>query len=371
MDFPLFLELPFEIRWAIYELCLPTRVIYSESREMRIFWKTLLSEEELALRHDVTRFTRTPVIARASPELYRDLRRHVVAPPDGGWVWSWCNFEDAGYIDPRPILFDPRSDVFYISPENFHVRDADEDFLDRSPYCMTRRQDVTLAIDQGGIDALQIWKILSDQCYLGRKSITIVLNETRLIKPAEWIASCGLFGIFGEERTVLVDPDDFERIDYFDRKLNGQGMMDGEALDYQDSVAPGGIRRYSSHGNLDLQTTWHEGAPLVSAEERAEVIAKDKEAVVRRLKYKWLAVNECFEFWNTDTFVPHEGWDRVYDENHPNAKFWTDKLPAFSFVVRVRVQDLEESARLSSAKKARERVDRLKCERARQAQQAQ
>lgn len=126
--------------------------------------------------------------------------------------------------------------------------------------------------------------MLARQCLLHRKKCIIVLNKTKLIKSAEWIASCNLFGAFGEERIVLIEVNDFERIDYFDRKLNGQGMVDGEKKLGCRSSARGGVRRYSSRSNIDLQATWDEGSPLVSAEDRAEVIAKDKKEMLRWLK---------------------------------------------------------------------------------------
>ncbi|KAK7707547.1 hypothetical protein SLS64_007066 [Diaporthe eres] len=361
-EFPRFLDLPFEIRWAIYKLCLPTRVINSEIRNLRPVPKYSINREErLALRRIVAKFGRTPVIARASPEVYRKLQQHVVALPHSEWVWSWRTSDSdpitEGFTDPRPIIFDPMSDVLLASPGHWVSGEDDEMYLDRSPYCLASSRDVAVAIDDQTIHYLSICKWLADYCFLGRKNCTIVLSETKLVNSSEWIASCGLFGLFGEEQTVLVDVDDSERIEYFDRKLNGQHMGGPVGLKPTKPNATGGIRRYSSHGNVDFPMKWNENTPLVSAEDRAEVIAQDKEEIVRQVKQHWLEVNGCFRGTELDnpSFVPSEGgwWGMVFDEEHPNAKAWLDKLPAFSFAVRVHAHDFEEETMLLYAKRAR------------------
>ncbi|KAG6360789.1 hypothetical protein INS49_011856 [Diaporthe citri] len=93
------------------------------------------------------------------------------------------------------------------------------------------------------------------------------------------------------------------------------------------------------------------------AEERAEVIAQDKKEILRQVKLRWLGLNGCFRGTELDnpSFVPSKGrrWARVFDEEHPNAKAWLDKLPAFSFAVRVHAHDFEEETRLLNAKRAR------------------
>jgi hypothetical protein len=117
-DFPRFLELPFEIRWTIYELCLPKRVIDGEIHSLGPGPEDIMiREERTALRYIVARSSRTPV-TRASPEVYRDLRRHFVDPPDSEWVWSWRGSNE-GLTDSKPVIFDPRFDVLYISPNDW------------------------------------------------------------------------------------------------------------------------------------------------------------------------------------------------------------------------------------------------------------
>lgn len=364
-DFHRFLELPFELRWEIYELCLPKRVIDSVIHILPAVAKDdMTRQEQLALRHIVARFSRTPVIARASPEVYRAIRRQVVSPPRGEWVWNRNSWYVKGFIDPRPVYFDPKSDVLFFSPEDWedHQRIMVEGDPGVSPIYLAKARDVTLALDQEAVRNLITSKKLADYWFLGRKKCIIVLNETILISTAKWIASCGLFGLFGEERTVLVDVDDFERIDYFDKKLNGEGLVDGEVLRPSVPVPPDGIRRYTSHGNINLEKTWHEGSPLVSAEERVQVINEDKNMMMRQIRENWLEVNGCFDSTKLDhaSLVPSKGesGDRDYDEEHPNAQPWYEKLPAFSFAVRVYAQDLEEAIMLSSAKAARQRADR-------------
>lgn len=364
-DFHRFLELPFDIRWEIYELCLPKRVIDSVIHILPAVPKYLMTtQEQLALRHIVAKFSRTPVIARASTEVYRAMRRHLVAPPRGEWVWnrdSWCA---QGFTDPRPIYFDPKSDVLSFSPEDWHVPQIMmvSGCSDVSPFCLAEARNVNLALDKEAIRNLVTSKKLADHWLLGRKKCTIILNETVLISTAKWIASCGLFGLFGEERTVLVDVDDFERIDYFDKKLNGEGLVDGEVLRPSVPVPPDGIRRYSSHSNFNLEKTWHEDSPLVSAEERVQIITEDKNMMTRQIRENWLEVNGCFDSTKLDDASPvpskGESGDRDFDEEHPNAQPWYRKLPAFSFAVRVYAQDLEEAIRLSSAKAARQYADR-------------
>lgn len=363
MDFHRFLELPFEIRWTIYEFCLPTRVIDSEIGKLDpVRNDCIIKEEQLALRHIVAKFSRTPVIARASPEVYREIRRHMASPPHGEWVWNWWRWDAKGFTDPRPVYFDPRSDLLCISPEKWFLCKENEEYLERGPCCLADGRDVTVALDERAIDCLFTWDKLTDYCLRGRKNCIIILEETIVIEPVERIVSCGLFGHFGEERTVLVDVDDLERIDYFDRKLNGWHVVPRQRSVFRGLELPRGLRRYSSHGTAaEFETAWCEDSPVVSNEERAQVIAEDKEKMLHEIKELWLEFNHCFDGTETDnpSFVPSEGerGDRVFDEEHPNAEPWYEKLPTFSFAVRVHAQDSQEQAQLSKARKARYTVE--------------
>ncbi|POS73549.1 hypothetical protein DHEL01_v208054 [Diaporthe helianthi] len=352
-DFPRFLELPFEIRWQIYELCLPIRVIDGEIRELELPMRSFVTKEDItALKYIVARFSRTPVVARAIPEVYRKLQRDLARPPDGEWVWGWIRYDVEAFTDSRPVIFDQRSDILYISPIDWSRGQNSQNFLDgRSPFYLVRNKNATLAIDEVGIFSGLTWPRLLKQCLLDRKKCIIILNETTIVKPAEWITSCGLFGLFGEERTVLVDVDDLTRIDYFDGKLNGQGMTDAKPLLGEMPITPGGIRRYSSHSNFDIQATWQHDSPLVSAETRAEIIERDKKEMTRRIQLYWLIAND-----SPGVSLNGAIWDGKYDEKNPKVKFWLDKLPTFTFAVRVYAQDLEECARLTSAREARRRI---------------
>lgn len=371
-EFPRFLELPFEIRWAIYELCLPTRVIYSEICDLETVPKeSIIREERLALRHIVAKFSRTPVIARASPEVYREMQRHVVAPPYGEWIWNW-DLGTKGFTDPRPVYFDRRSDTLCISFEDWFVFEIEqnEELLEKGPYCLADGRNATVALDEAAINCLMNWERLAKSCLMGRKNCTIILEETTVIEPMEWIVSCGLFGLFGEDRTVLVDVDNFELIDYFASKLSDQNVLRGRRRRTNRHALLSGLRRYSSNDTVTFRTAWCEHSPAVSAEERAQIIAKDKENLMRKIRQLWLQINGCFDGTDLDnpSFVPSDGerGDRDFDEDHPNARLCYDKLPAFSFAVRVHVRDLEEEARLSSARWARERVRELESQRRRQ-----
>lgn len=354
-NFHRFLELPYEIRWQIYELCLPKRVIDSEIRELQpVPSNRIIKEEKLALRHAVAKFNRTPVIARASPEVYRETRRHVASPPYGEWVWSWYCWNAKGFTDPRPVYFDHRSDVLYISLEEWPNFKEIKSYLERGPYCLADSREVTVALDEVAIDCLFTWDRLTDYCLVGRKNCTIILDEMTVIEPVERIVSCGLFGLFGEERTVLVDVDDFEQMEYFDRKLNGRHVVPGEG-NLMRRIFP-----HSSLGTVNSWTAWCNDSTVVNSEECAQIIAEDKEKMIRDIRELWLEFNGCFDGTEMDhsSFVPSEGEPgcRVFNEEHPNAKPWYEKLPVFSFAVRVHAQDLQEKARLSKARAARQKV---------------
>lgn len=85
-----------------------------------------------------------------------------------------------------------------------------------------------------------------------------------------------VFGLFGEERTVLVKVDDFELIDYYNKKLNDQDVRPYREVKEQGSHIMGGIRRYSSHGTVDPKRAWNEDSSVVSDEDRAQLTAKDR-----------------------------------------------------------------------------------------------
>lgn len=160
---------------------------------------------------------------------------------------------------------------------------------------------------------------------------------------------------------MLVDVDDFERIDCFDRKLNGRHVAPREISVFRRLKLPRGLRRYSSHGTAGFRTGWCENSPVVSNEERVQVIPEDKENLLHDIKELWLEFNHCFGGTETDnpSFVPSEGerGDRVFDREHPNAKVWYEKLPTFSSAVRVHAQDFQEQAQLSKARKARKKAE--------------
>lgn len=357
-EFPRFLELPFEIRWGIYELCLPKRVVEVDIHDLPAVSKYQTTREEhLAYKYLATKFSRSPVIARASPEVYRAIQRHVVAPAHGEWVWNWDNSVAASFTDPRPVYFDPNSDVLCFSPEDCEFFNGFDEGLEKSPISLAEDRSITLALDREAIECFKYSKSLADHCLLGRKNCIIILEEMIVVEDVEWIASCGLFGLFGEERTVLVDVDDLERVDYFDRKLNGQFINPDGRNVKRISIDNEGLRRYTLHGDVDFQEAWCEDSPVVSPEGRAEVIEKDKKRIIKHLTQRWLEINGCFEDTgvNSSSFVPSERkfLERVFDEEHPNAKHWYDKLPALSFAVRVHVRDLEETSKLRDAYEAR------------------
>ncbi|KAK2607958.1 hypothetical protein N8I77_006597 [Diaporthe amygdali] len=353
-EFPRFLELPYEIRWKIYMFCLPTHVIDGQLREP--FPQDESSDEyNLAFRYIVAKFSRTPVIARASAEVYRVVRRHLVAPPANEWAWNWQSLDEVGYTDPTPIYFNPKFDIICVLIEHLIPPKKTQQRREVTPHCLAKNQDVILALDRFTIPCLLLWKEIADYCFLGRKNCIVIMSETVFIKPMEWIVSCGLFGLFGEERTVLVDVDDLGRIDYFDKKLNSLRALTHSLPEH---FAEDGIRRYSSHSDVDPGSLWDKDSPVTSAEERAQIIAKDKERAISLIRQYWLEVNGYFNDTKPDDpcFVPSEGevYNRVFDEEHPNAKRWLDKLPAFSFAVRVHAKDAEECERLLHAQAARE-----------------
>lgn len=92
--FPRFLDLPFEIRWAIYDFCLPTRVVDSGISPNLILsnflWFLVYPELDPAFRYIVGKYCRMPVISRAIPEVYRKVRQHVVPPPADKKAWNWA-----------------------------------------------------------------------------------------------------------------------------------------------------------------------------------------------------------------------------------------------------------------------------------------
>lgn len=59
---------------------------------------------------------------------------------------------------------------------------------------------------------------------------------------------------------------------------------------------------------------------------------------------------------NPSVVSNHYLWDKSFDEENLKVRLWLDKLPTFTYAVRVHAQDLEEGTRLTSAREAHRRV---------------
>lgn len=180
-----------------------------------------------------------------------------------------------------------------------------------------------------------------------RSHCTVLLATTCFFATKSEIKSSGLFGMFGEERTVIIDINDTAKIDQYESySLRHRRSKAGNSRRYIFQYFPEdwevddtkGAGRYSSFALWSLHSEGTHGKDDAAIPRMLSVAEQDAASALLLIKQSWLEANHCFEP-DDDPLVPWTGdvRQRKWDDEHPVAKYWLSKLPTFSYVVQYRV----------------------------------
>ena len=198
-----------------------------------------------------------------------------------------------------------------------------------------------------------------------RGHCTVSLASTGFFAKELEIRSSGLFGMFGEERSVFIDINDKAKIDQFEnyvRQISRERIKHGYRNSYFPelafartpvSIARKGSGRYARYGRAVFDFERAHGLedttqlPTVLSVAGLHTPAEqDAASALYLIKQSWLEAHHCFEPAH-NPLVPWTGnlrW-RKWDDEHPVAKHLLSKLPTFSFVVMYQVTELEQTIR--------------------------
>lgn len=359
-DFHRFSDLPPELRQMIFQACLPRRVFrFSYGRTISPFegdLSDLFAKKPSAL----------PPIAFVCKEAYYMaklfVREFLVDRTD-----VICRARRLYGYGTERIRFDPVLDSLFL---NYRGPAADEEPADgvvehedylkglrNGPFALALdpKINVILSIDllvgprerfrQSGTRWLTTRPYRD--CLTQRSHCTVNLATTRFFATNSEINSSGLFGMFGEERTVIVDINDTAKIDQYEsysrRHLRSRAgdtrrrrfqyfPEDVKAEDFE------GAGRYSSFGLGALHFERTHGEDDAAIPTMLSIAEQDAASALYLIKQSWLQANHCFEP-DDDPLVPWTGdvLQRKWDDEHPVAKYWLSKLPTFSYVVNYQV----------------------------------
>lgn len=187
------------------------------------------------------------------------------------------------------------------------------------------------------------WDLLTQ-----RSHCTVLLADTRFFATKSEIKSSELFGMFGEERNVIIDINDTAKIDQYESySRRHRESKAGNTRRYVFQFFPEGVKtedvegagRYSSFGlgaTVDSERTHGEDDAAIPT--MLSIAEQDAASALLLTKQSWLQANHCFEP-DDDPLVPWTGdvRQRKWDDEHPVAKHWLSKLPTFSYVVKYQV----------------------------------
>lgn len=191
------------------------------------------------------------------------------------------------------------------------------------------------------------------ECLAQHGHFTVKLANTVISTTNTEIRSSGLFGMFGEERNVLIDIKDTAKIDQYESyfaQLKSAGGSCSDGYNYfpeqpaNHILSTIGAARYGSEYGAPAES---DGVSIEDDDDSSALstvsssIAKEDGAMALYLiKQAWLEANHCFEPAE-DPLLPWTGDDmfRRWNDGHHVAKHWLSKLPTFSFVVMYTVTE--------------------------------
>lgn len=286
------------------------------------------------------------------------------------------------------ILFNSKLDTLLVNYSGMTSDDdADDDVLDHErylqgltngPYALAMKPEVNIVLDMEyvvgprRIDSLSETKWLTTRpysdCLTQHSHCTVKLATTVISTTSQKIRSSGLFGMFGEERSVLIDIKDTAKLEQYESYIDQLESETGRALSHGWNYLPEGAPRvhplagvgagrYGTRYGSDARAVlddWRVQDDYDSEDDNAgddeddeapptifrSVAEKDGAIALTLIMQAWLEAHGCFEPAD-DPLVPWTGdvQFRKWDNEHHVAKYWLSKLPNFSFVVMYMVTE--------------------------------
>lgn len=369
-QFHLFPKLPPELRQMIYYACIPRRIF-----KLHYYgW-----EEDAPEAWFLKKPAALPLIAFVSKEALYISKLHLKE-----FEMIFCDYPNSHSsnfkLQTTPIRFNLKLDRLYICHDSAALNHREDHLKDlhNGPFALTMKPKVNLILEMRGLvydrhhrrllGPRLPWR-MSNHGYdiLAQQShCTIVLGRTMFLAKEPEIRESGLFGLFGEERTVLVDIHDTAKIDQFEAyirqiqnkapRLNAQGRSSFFPQWDQNARPEGwsclGAGRYGSCGATVFDQERTNGTELAptppsvhSVAGKHSVAEQDAASARYLIQQAWLEANKCFEPARKP-LVPYTGskWHREWDSENHVVKHWLSKLPTLSFVVIYQVTEKEKTA---------------------------
>ncbi|KAL1846848.1 hypothetical protein Daus18300_014133 [Diaporthe australafricana] len=352
-DFHLFAELPPELRQMIFAACLPRRIFMFSYSGSLTGSMAGVGKKPRGL----------PWIGMVCKEAYHISKMFVREYRMDLTTLSWL--PTPAHYGTTTIQFNLKFDSLML---NYFGSDLDDnedgakaqhdrylESLPNGPYALAALSKIPAVLNIHHLVGPRLFPVAwhmprSYRAHLIRRDhCDVVLAGTQISLSDRDIRTSGLFGLFGEERHVLVDIADTAKIDRYEKYIRqseneGRGVQNyGWSFYPQPELRPEpwgrrGCRRYGTRGRLiDWRKTHPDGVKVPPAD--FTVAAKDAAAALKVIKMSWLEANHCFEpeKWPA---VPWTGdsLDRDWDDEHPVAKSHLSKLPRFSFLAMYTVK---------------------------------
>ncbi|KAI7779940.1 hypothetical protein LA080_000152 [Diaporthe eres] len=356
-----FPDLPPELRDMILQACLPRRLFKFSYWQPRSPDKppSDLSEKPSAL----------PSIAFVCKDAYNISKMFVRE-----YHVSVINMVS---VQTAIIRFDPDLDTLFVNfrgltdDEEPEVEDLEREReihlqnLHNGPYALAMMPKVNIMLGMVGLVGPRRrvsqtrWlttRPYSD-CLARHGHCTVKLATTSFSTTSTEIRSSGLFGMFGEERHILIDIKDTAKIDQYESyvdQLESAGGTRSRGWNYFPENEPAhcilsaGAGRYGTRYEARTKSDAvyvedYEDARALSTVS-SSIAEEDGTMALYLIKQAWLEANHCFEPAE-DPLLPWTGDERFrkWDDEHHVAKHWLSKLPTFSFVVMYMVTERKDT----------------------------
>lgn len=362
-----FPDLPTELRQMIYQACLPRRVF-------RFTYETLPTPVKSEMNF-ADKPSGLPHIASVCKDAY-DYCKLFVREYRVDYTEIISVEREQYFYKTTRIRFDPDLDTFLINysgttPDcdaaaDHRIHETHLESLPDGPYALAMKPNVNVVLDIENlvgpryIDSLWMIRCLTarpySDCLTQHSHCTVMLATTKLTTTSLEIRSSGLFGMFGEERNILIDINDTAKIDQYENFVDQVESRDGSSFSCASNYFPEDVRadnslrdigagRYGTYygaGEGTITDDWHtrdddgKTPPTVFS----RIAEKDTANALSLIKQSWLEAHDCFEP-PEEPLVPWTGDERhrQWDDEHHVAKHWLRKLPTFSFVAMYIVTD--------------------------------